>query len=48
MAVIKFLLYGVFGVLLSLGGISLVDQPGLFLALLGVVLAIDFTLSAKL
>ncbi len=48
MAVIQILLYGVFGVLLSLGGINVSDQPVLTVALIGVVLAIDMISAAKL
>lgn len=47
MAVIQILLYGVLGVLLSLGGITVSEQPVLTVALICVVLAIDFTLSAS-
>lgn len=48
MAVIQILLYGVLGVLLSLGGITVSEQPVLTVALICVVLAIDMISAAKL
>lgn len=39
--IISTLLYGLFGLLLSLAGVGVTTQPGMFFALLGVVMFID-------
>lgn len=41
MFIIQLILYAVFGVLMSLGGINVIETPVLFISLLLVVVAID-------
>lgn len=44
---LNLVLYGVFGALLSIGGIGVLTQPGLFLVLLGILIAVDINSHIK-
>jgi hypothetical protein len=41
MAIVKLVMYGIFGVLMSFAGVSVLDQPAFFLSILSTVVAID-------